>query len=336
MGREKESFFFRHSPFPLKNRLALTTGEPSGIGKRIALQALKILGPKKGFQFLIWTDDKTKALQVPPFQTLLFKTGKEALKSPFKENYILQIKSSGGPGDWLEEAGRLCLKKELSALLTGPVSKAVMKKNKHNALSQTALLKILCRKKNLFMCFRGALFNTILFTDHSPLKEVSINKRNFKDLLALALKARGFLKPSLQNKPLAVLGLNPHAGEGGLIGDEEEEILKPLLKAFSSKEVQGPLSPDSAFLKKNWKLYSFFIALYHDQGLIPFKTIHSHKGFVQTLGLPFLRLGVDHGTGLGLKDKEISSESFLKALKEALRIIRLSYKKSSEHPISTS
>ena len=146
-----------------------------------------------------------------------------------------------------------------------------MKKNKHKALSQTALLKILCNKKNLFMCFRGALFNSILFTDHIPLKKVSIDKTKFKDFLSLALKARIFLKPSLRKKPLGVLGLNPHAGEGGLIGGEEEEILKPLLKTFSPKEVQGPLCPDTAFLKKNWKLYSFFIALYHDQGAYPFQ-----------------------------------------------------------------
>ena len=328
MDREKKSLFFPHLLFPLRNRLALTTGEASGVGKKIAIQALKILRPQKNFQFLVWTDDKSKTLQIPPFQTLTFKTSKQALNSPFKENLLLQIKSSGGPGDWLEEAGSLCLKKELSALLTGPISKALVKKNKHRAISQTALLKILCRKKNLFMCFRGDFFNLILFTDHIPLKKISLDKRTFKHLLSLALKARRFLSPSLQNKPLAVLGLNPHAGEGGLIGKEEEKILKPLLKTFSSKEVQGPFSPDSAFLKKNWGLYSFFIALYHDQGLIPFKMIHSHRGFVQTLGLPFLRLGVDHGTGLGLKDSEISSESFLKALKEALRIIRLSYKKS--------
>ena len=109
---------------------------------------------------------------------------------------------------------------------------------------------------------------------------------------------------------MGVLGLNPHAGEGGLIGKEEEDILKPLIKTFSPKEVQGLLVPDAAFLKKNWDLYSFFIALYHDQGLIPFKMIHSHRGFAQTLGLPFLRLGVDHGTGIGLKHREISSESF--------------------------
>lgn len=321
MGREKKGFFFHNSPSPLKHRLALTTGDPLGIGKKITLQALQKIGPKKNFQFLIWTNNKTKTLQVPAFKTLAFKSSKQALKSHFKEDYILQIKSFGGPGDHLEEASKCCLNKETSALITGPVSKALMKKNKYKALSQTDLLKKLCKKQNVFMSFRGTFFNTILFTDHIPLKKIFIDPTKFKDCVTLALKARILLKASLQKKPLAVLGLNPHSGERGLIGKEEEKILKPLLKSFSSKEVQGPLAPDAAFLKKNWMEYSFFIALYHDQGLIPFKMIHSHKGFAQTLGLPFLRLGVDHGTGIGLKERDISSESFLRALKEAIRII---------------
>ena len=124
------------------------------------------------------------------------------------------------------------------------------------------------------------------------------------------------------------MGLNPHAGERGLIGLEEERILKPFLKIFSPKEVQGPLVPDATFLRKNWKLYSFFVALYHDQGFISLKMIHSHKGFAQTLGLPFLRLGMDHGTGMGLQHKEVSSESFFNVLKETIKLIKLIAKKA--------
>lgn len=320
--RKKESFSDSPSS-SVTNRLALTTGDVKGVGQFIVSEALKKLGPKKNCQFLIWTDKNAKTLAVPKFQTLLFKTGSEALQSPFKENHLLQIKSRKKPGDWLEEAAIFCLKKSLSGLITGPVSKKTIKKNRHKALGQTALLKILCKKKNAFMCFRGAFFNIILFSDHIPLKKISLKKHKLKDCLFLALKARRFLTASLQKKPLGLLALNPHAGENSLIGEEDEKVLKPLVKTFSPSEVEGPLCPDSAFLKKNWKKYSFFIALYHDQGLIPFKMIHSHKGFTQTLGLPFLRFGVDHGIGLGLKKKDISSDSFLAALKEAVK--RISY-----------
>lgn len=328
MDRGKKDFILHHSPFPIKNRLALTTGDPEGIGKFVAKKALERLGQKKNFQFLIWTETKAKPLKISSFQTVTFKNSYQALKSPFKENHILQITSPGGTGEHLKDITALCLKGKISALITGPVSKTVMKKQEDKALSQTALLKTLCNTENVFMCFRGAFFNCILLTDHQPLKEISIDKTKLKKLLILALNTRKLLKPSLQKKPLGVLGLNPHAGEEGLIGLEEKKFLKPLIKTFSPKEVQGPLVPDAAFLKKNWKLYSFFIALYHDQGLIPFKMIHSHRGFTQSLGLPFLRLGVDHGTGLGLKRGEISNESFFTALKEAIRLIKLYRKKA--------
>ena len=171
------------------------------------------------------------------------------------------------------------------------------------------------------MCFRGEKFNVVLLTDHIPLKKLAIRPSALRNCLRLALKHRALLAPALQKKALGVLGLNPHAGEEGLMGREEEDIIKPLLKEFPQEEVQGPLSPDSAFLRKNHKLYSFFIALYHDQGLIPFKAAHAHTGFAQSLGLPFLRLGVDHGAGLTLKGDGVCSDSFFAALKEAVRLV---------------
>ncbi len=317
MDRGKTNRLFHSHSFPLKNRLALTTGE--GLGFHIACQALKKLGPKKNIQFLIWTHEEE--LNIPPFQTLVFKNARSALKSPFKEEELLQIKSSSTAMDWLKEAGEICLKREASALLTGPMSKKPL--GRFLAGGQTDILKKLCRIKQAFMCFRGANFNVILWTDHIPLKKISFPKKDFKDFLALCLSARALLPKGQQDKPLGLLGLNPHAGEGGRMGDEEEMFLKPVLKQFSLKNICGPLPPDTAFLKKNWKHYSFYVALYHDQGLIPFKMAHSHKGFAQTLGLPFLRLGVSHGTGADLlKEKNISSFSFLSAIQEALRLIQ--------------
>jgi len=321
MDKQKKAFFSHYSKFPLKNRLAITTGDPSGIGKITAVKALCRLGPKKNFQFLFWTSPKDKTCKIPGFKVLKFNHALEALKSPFKENQILQIKSQGGPGEQLKEAGKICLKKHVSALITGPVNKKLLEKYK--VRGQTDLLKKLCHKKELYMCFRGLFFNIILWTDPIPFTKISIQQKTFKKFLKLSLDSRCFLKKSLQNKPLALLGLNPHAGEGGLLGQEEEKILQPILRQFSSQQIQGPLPPDSAFLKKNWGDYSFFIALYHDQGLIPFKMVHSHKGFAQTLGLPFLRLGVDHGTAKNLKGKKPSCDSFFNAIFEALKIIRL-------------
>lgn len=317
MGERKKGWFFHKTAFHLTGprRILVTTGDPLGIGLKAAWQALLSLQPKKNIQFLIWTNRRAKTLTSPHFKTLTFKEESSALKSPFKEDQILQIKSLGTAKDWLISAGQLCLKGQAQVLITGPVRKQLLS----GAVGQTALLKSLCKAPHVFMCFRGKKFNIVLMTDHVPFKKVAVRPSILRACLDLALQHRVYLSPSLQNRPLGLLGLNPHAGEQGLIGHEEENIIKPLLKEFPKEKICGPLPPDSAFLKKNLKLYSFFIALYHDQGLIPFKAAHSHTGFVQTLGLPFLRLGVDHGVGLGLKDKEISSASFFSALKEATR-----------------
>ena len=310
--RTKRENFYKKTVI---KRLALSSGE--GVGFSIVRSCLKKIGPQKNIQFLVWSAHNSPTLKISGFKTQTFKTEALAFKSFFRENHLLQIKSQKSPASWVKQAGQRALNGELSALVTGPVSKSPFKKYK--AVGQTDLLKKLTKSKHVFMCFRGDFFNVILLTDHCPLKKVSLNKESLRALLDMALSARQFLPKNQREKPLGVLGLNPHAGEQTLLGLEEEKILKPVLK--NRKDLEGPLSPDGAFLKKNWKKYSFFIALYHDQGLIPFKMIHNQKGFVQSLGLPFLRLGVDHGTGQGLKKKEISSESMELALKEALKIL---------------
>lgn len=320
MDRRTKNYVLHCSTLPLKNRIALTTGDPQGVGRVAAGEALSRLGPKKTFQFLVWTDSKEKNFKVPGFQTATFSSAGEALKNPFCEKQILEIKSRGGVEAQLIEAGRICLNKDAFALVTGPVRKKLLKNARLRG--QTDLLKRLCRTKEVYMCFRGKFFNVILWTDHIPLKKIHLDQKSFKAFLQLALNSRTLLKKHLRTKPIGVLGLNPHAGEKGLIGKEEELFLNPVLKSFSFKELEGPLPPDTAFLKQNWNRYSFFIALYHDQGLIPFKAIHSHTGFVQTLGLPFLRLGVAHGTAENLRKSPVSSDSFFGALKEAIQILR--------------
>jgi len=299
-----------------KNRLAISVGDQKGVGFHIVKEALKNLGWQKNFQFVIWSHKET--LKVPHFKTQVFKKVEEAFQTPFSEKHLIQIQSKDSVGDWLLEASNKALEKKVSALITGPVRKSSLKK--YNGLGQTDLLKKFTKSSEVFMCFRGSSFNVILLNDHTPFSKTKVSKDKLKNLLDTALKSRSFLAKKLQKKKVAVLGLNPHAGEEGLLGTEEEKILKPILEKHP--EAEGPLSPDSAFLQKNWGKYSFFIALYHDQGLIPFKMIHKNRGFAQNLGLPFLRLGVDHGTGENLKKKDISHTSFLLALKEAIRCTR--------------
>jgi len=136
-----------------------------------------------------------------------------------------------------------------------------------------------------------------------------------------ALKLRKILKKPLQKLPVALVGLNPHAGESGLLGSEEISTFQPLLKKL--KEVVGPLPPDTAFLKQNWNKFSVFVCPYHDQGLIPFKMIHGTQGFHLTFGLTFVRTSVDHGTAFDIYGKnKADGSSMLDAIKACIAMSR--------------
>ena len=367
-------------PFPKQNRLGLTSGE--GAGPAAARKALKKLGRQDGFQILVWTGAGAPPLKIPGLRTKVFRRAAEALSGPFCEGHLLEIKTGAPAGGWVEEAGRLCLSGDLSAMITGPARKSSLWLPEEAALQassqaapaapqapsqaapaapqapsqaapaapqappqaapaapqappaaksqarrlpapgQTHILKSLCRAEDVFMAFLGRFFHVLLFTDHIPLKNISLDPKKLRRFLDLALEARRLLPPARRQKPVGLLGLNPHAGEGGLTGGEERDILLPLLKSFPKGQIEGPLSPDSAFLKKNWGRYSFYAALYHDQGLIPFKAAHFPDGAAINIGLPFLRLGAAYGTGSGLKDSEVSEASMLMALREAARLIR--------------
>ena len=284
----------------------------------MAKRGLQRLGPQKNVQFVLWTDKTAPQFRVPFFRVKTFSSIHQALKTPFEESCLLQINSSRPAGVWVEECARLCLVNTLSAMVTGPLSKGLLAKSYPSLRGQTQLLKQISKTDNVFMTFLGKKFNVILLNDHVSFFKIKLQK--LPALLEMGLDFRKFLPPSRQDKPLGLLGLNPHAGEGGLLGNEEGR--SPLLHSFSEKQVCGPLSPDGAFLKKNWDQFSFYVALYHDQGLIPFKMIHAHQGVSLSLGLPFIRTGVDHGTGWGLKSQEVSSDSFFAALKQALFLIK--------------
>lgn len=144
-------------------------------------------------------------------------------------------------------------------------------------IGHTDILKSEAKAKIVHMAFLGDKFNVLLATGHLPLKSVA--KTSVKSLTAAisaANSVRTRLSPTLARKPLALIGLNPHAGENGLIGNEESLIFAKALRHARKKglRISGPLVPDAAFLKENWNKFSLFISPYHDQGLIPFKMIH--------------------------------------------------------------
>lgn len=161
---------------------------------------------------------------------------------------------------------------------------------------------------------------TILFTHHIPLRDVphEIKAKKLKPFLLKVYEELGMER-------IAVLGLNPHAGDHGVIGDEDAEIEKAISKAnhFLEREVFfGPLVPDTAFSKANREKFKYFVCMYHDQGLIPLKALYFEESINVSLNAGIVRTSVDHGTAFDIayKDAHPSSLSYINALKEAIKL----------------
>ncbi|MCB9027156.1 MAG: 4-hydroxythreonine-4-phosphate dehydrogenase PdxA [Bdellovibrionaceae bacterium] len=315
-------------------RIYITTGDSDGIGLEVAAKALFKLGPQPQLQFVVfrssYKSSKWTKLLDQKFKRSTFSQLNQIGKkfNSINSNTLIDICSSAEAPFWFKECVHECMENPEDALVTGPISKPLFINSGLKVMGHTGLLKRITKNKDLFMAFKGSCFNVLLVTDHIPLKKVA-DRLNFELLHKSFLAAKAFrsqLLPPHNKKPIAILGLNPHASDSGLIGNEEFDLIKPFVKKQQSsrQSLVGPLVPDAAFMKENWSKYSLFVCLYHDQGLIPFKIIHGQEtGIHITLGLPFTRVSVDHGTAKDIFNKNIAnSSSMLEAIKYAINTIK--------------
>lgn len=291
------------------SKIGITTGDLDGVGLEIALKALqKIKLPKN--------------LQVDLYCGRDFE--KSATTKLKKAKQIQVIGRDDSPALWVEECARACMDKSLKAVVTGPLSKPEIKKAGLSDLGHTEIFARISGHRRLYMSFWGKIFNVVLITGHRPLQEAGLDytPERIREVSKLAKQAMLRLDPKRARRPMALLGLNPHAGDQGLIGSEELAnqqaftIDKNLKTAESLTElrVEGPFPGDSTFLPDNFKKYGMFLAAYHDQGLIPFKLMHGFEtGVHVTLGLPFLRTSVDHGPAKDLFGKNKADFGSMKA-----------------------
>ncbi len=251
--------------------------------------------------------------------------------SDFKENF-LNILSIKLPNDnifenrgtkyasFIKDSIVTCVKTEMnsvaSAIVTNPISKNMMYKSGFNFQGHTDFLASLSKyKKNPVMMLVIKDLKTIPLTIHVPLKNVP--KLISKNLLELTISIAKESLVSLFNisKPrIIITGLNPHAGEKGDIGDEEKKIIIPAINEAKKEQncfLEGPVSADAAFSSEKRKVYDVVICMYHDQALIPIKTLDFFNGVNVTLGLDFIRTSPDHGTGFDIAGKNIANPNSL-------------------------
>lgn len=200
---------------------------------------------------------------------------------------------------YITEAIDLIQQKKINAMVTGPINKSAMKASGYPYQGHTELIAEKTDTTDVVMMFTGGRLNVALVTIHVPFKLVPTlltTERILKTIMITdhAMKTRFGVKTAR----IGVAGLNPHAGEDGLFGEEEEKVILPAVNEAARQGVRifGPLPPDIIFYQALSGKFDAVISMYHDQGLIPFKMLHFTDGVNTTLGTPIIRTSVDHGT----------------------------------------
>ncbi len=313
-----------------------TCGDINGIGPEIAYKALRRISPISNDKFIFVTPVKL----LSKLKKLHGSIEYQLLKNPSDEqkkkisiidlgNYSpesgIPTKQSGEIAFASIETSFALIKNGMAnAVITAPISKTAINLAGINFPGHTEMYAEWCRTKNFVMTFLSKKMNAALQTIHIPLKEVA-NNITQKKLIATLTVLNNMLKYDLgiDSPLLGVLGLNPHAGEGGVIGKEEVTILKPAIEKVKNKiNVSGPFSPDAFFANRLEKKYDLVLGMYHDQILIPFKQMNFSKGVNFTAGLPIVRTSPDHGTAFDIAWKGIADDSsMIEAFRYAKRIV---------------
>ncbi len=239
----------------------------------------------------------------------------------------------------LQTAVAALKQKQIDGLVTAPIHKKNIQSAEFSFTGHTPYLKNIFGVNDVVMMLCAGDFRVALVTEHVPVSEIAkhITKENIISKLKI-------INQSLQkdfgiDKPrIAVLGLNPHAGDEGLIGNEEEMIIKPAIKEAKNNNllVIGPYSADAFFARRSFEKFDAVLAMYHDQGLIPFKTLATGEGVNYTAGLPSIRTSPDHGVAFDIAGKDkADTSSFLTALFECIDIFnrRNGYEESRKNPL---
>ena len=234
-----------------------------------------------------------------------------------------QAACGGAAARYIEAAVRGCQSNRFAAMLTAPISKKALNMAGVNYPGHTEMLADLTQTHNYAMLLYSSGIACAFATCHQALSSVpaSLSTERIVQVAGLASRAVGAMRGS---KPrLCLLGLNPHAGEEGLFGDEEIRILAPARKAIEAGGIQidGPLPPDTAFTPQARLRYDCYIAMYHDQGSIPFKMLAFDTGVNITMGLPIIRTSPDHGTAFDIAwQGKVRPDSFFSAYDLAARL----------------
>lgn len=341
-------------------RIGITLGDPNGIGPEIILKALRQSGidaRMRGIDLVV-VGARGPLAETAPMLDVEPEFATMAMGSDWPRVALAETPGMGEPicpgtlrpaagraaYDAVTEAVRLTLAGTLDAIVTAPLNKEALHAAGHQYLGHTDLLAALCGGGDVRMMLAHDQLSVVHVTTHMPLSAVpaNITVPRLRRTIELTIEAmRDFGTPTPR---LAVCGLNPHAGEAGLLGTEDKHVLTPVIAEFrlAGHDISGPHPGDTIFVKAAAGQYDAVIAMYHDQGHIPVKLLGFGvdpvsgrwtrlSGVNVTLGLPIIRTSVDHGTAFDIAGKGMASaESLLEAIAFAAKLARARRNKQAE------
>ncbi|MEN9347684.1 MAG: 4-hydroxythreonine-4-phosphate dehydrogenase PdxA [Bacteroidota bacterium] len=316
-----------------KIRVGITSGDPHGVGIETIIKVFSDPRMTDHCTPIIYSHPEAikahkKALHAEEFLYTSINSATEAL--PKKVNLINVWKDFKGTlnlGKADKEAGLMAFKSlelavadlasnKIDVLVTAPIDKDTIQNKDFNFPGHTEYLAKIAGTNKVLMFLVSNALKVGIVTGHLPLKDVASNITKERIAEKLQLMHESLLKDFGVHAPrIAVLGLNPHAGDNGLIGAEEKDIIAPAVREAADKGmlVFGPFGADGFFGSGAYTKYDAVLAMYHDQGLAPFKSLAFDSGVNYTAGLPIVRTSPDHGTAYDLAGKGIADESSLRA-----------------------
>lgn len=332
----------------IQKSIAITIGDVNGIGPEVVLKALRmwqpsqfvrilLIGPQSAWRF--WQERLQLELHAPVIEVLSLWPSDSRLAMLDNLPGALQIDIGNATitsgkiaGDALIAASDLAGAGLVDAIVTAPVSKYALAQAGFHFPGQTEFVAERLGAKHFAMMLMAGDFRVALVTTHLPLRKVAeaiTSKRIVEQLRVVNHELQ--MRFGIAQPKIAVTGLNPHAGEGGLLGDEEQAIIAPAIKHACDEGllVEGPFSADALFGKFAQSRYAniatpydAYLAMYHDQGLIPLKMFGFSRAVNYTAGLPVIRVSPDHGTAYDIAGKNLAQPtSMIEALKLAVALI---------------
>jgi len=295
----------------MKPRLAITLGDPAGIGLEVVCKAVNSFAVKKVCTPVVFGDVSFASY----FKNVEFVAssnikGIVKIGIPSKKAGVVAVSA-------IRKAVEFCADNKIFALVTAPVSKKSFKMAGIKYMGHTELLAALTKSREVAMMMRCGSIYSVMVTRHVPVSKISENIRT-KDIVKVVNLSVAFLNKIGKNKIKIILcGLNPHAGDSSILGLEEKKIILPAYRKLKASgiNITKPISADSAWLKVKNEPHDLICAMYHDQLMIALKCIDATKIINITIGLPFLRTSPGHGTAFDIAGrKKANADSMIEAV----------------------